>query len=186
MKKYYFLIAILLISMFFIFNDKIVKQEKSEYISSEEIEKFALDHNINILSSENTENYSLLSYYTSSKYGVMSLFIDGNTGQIAYIDNSIDLPSNSDQLIFLNFSLENEEDNFICIYILDEELIESGRDITVEFKEDTSDDSPHKITISTNENPTLLISYLTRGTLKEIERIMIRDENGNVIWDRSY
>lgn len=182
MKKHYLLIGALVVSMVFILNNiNMLKHEGNECLDDEKIENFALDHNINILSVENLSNYSIISYDTISKYGIMSLFIDKQTGDIGYIDNNVNLSSNTDKLVHLQFTLENVDSNFIGIYIVDTELVRKAKDITIEFKKNTSEDGTYKITISTNKHRSVLISYIDKRSLKDVQRITILDENGNII-----
>lgn len=115
----------------------------------------------------------------------MSLFLDKQTGEIDYIDNNVILSSNTDKLVHLQFALENEDSNFIGIYIVDKELVRKANDITIEFKKDTSEDSVHKVTITTNKHRSVLISYLDKGSLKDIQKIIILDENRNIIYTKT-
>ncbi len=157
-----------------------VNQEKSILLSGEEIDKFAIKNKMKIFDSQTDDNGYIITYERENEYGVMQLYRDESPDGIGCIKGDIDSTNQPNELVYVQIT--GIKDNHIALFIRDEELRQRAEDIAVEFEDKESADEPFMISQTMNKGKSVVISYENHGQLRNIKRIIIRDESGNDIY----
>ncbi|GAA0720651.1 hypothetical protein GCM10008905_10070 [Clostridium malenominatum] len=110
----------------------------------------------------------------------MKFYRDEASDEIRYIKDSIDISNKPNDIMYIQIS--DSKENYIALFIYNEELRQRSEDIAVEFKDKDSTNNPFMISQTTNQRNPIVISYENQGTVREIKRIIVRDKNYNDIY----
>jgi hypothetical protein len=180
-KKYRLILVsfILAINLFGCDLDK-TQQPNNKILTYEEVDNFAMKNKIKRLNTEKKDNGYIITYEKETKYGIMKLYRDESSDEIRYIEESVDNSNHPDDIVYMQIS--DSKENYIALFINNEDLRKRAEDITVEFEDKGYTNEPYMISQTTNKQKATVISYENYGSKREIKSIILRDKNNNDIY----
>lgn len=110
----------------------------------------------------------------------MKFYRDKSPDEIGYIKDSVDISNQPNEIVYIQIS--DSKENYIALFIHNEDLRQRVEDIAVEFKYKDSTNEPFMISQTTNKGKAVVILYENQGTIREIKKIIVRDKNYNDIY----
>ncbi|MTI66149.1 MAG: hypothetical protein FH753_06050 [Firmicutes bacterium] len=152
--------------------------KKDNKLESIDINKFAEKRNLETLSILSMENTYVFTYKKDNKYGIMEVYID-KSNEVNISDNSLNINDFNKRILHLQLKGRNNK-NHVGLFILDENLINKSKDISIEFKEKIKE-KPYKIDVTISNKESVIITYKNEN-LRKIKRIILYSENKNKIY----
>jgi hypothetical protein len=156
-------------------NEIIIVNERIEEFSH----KYQNEYEIEMLAGVSNEFESVLTYEEENVYGMIIFYENKEFLEINYKESNCVRNNNLEKVYYTQ--VQGTENNYLGVLINDETFINKIKSIKIVFAEETGKANALEKTL--NGSKSMIISYENDAGLREIDEIILRNENGQEIYN---